>query len=134
MRVIVHNHLARDGLAERIAGAKALYLRPGTEGERQAAAAALKRMGVDLPKLEAEQAQRAEPSQPKPAYGRVRKKYEVILQYTYRDQTMYTHPFIVEAFDDIAAEGFARLNAKANWRRAIGGRAPEFRAYSTKRV
>jgi hypothetical protein len=36
-----------DGLAERIAGARALYERPGTPGEKQAALAALKRMGVD---------------------------------------------------------------------------------------
>lgn len=49
-RVVIHNHLPtrdNDGLAERIAGAKALYERPGTPGEKAAALAALKRMGVD---------------------------------------------------------------------------------------
>jgi hypothetical protein len=36
-----------DGLAERIAGARALYARPGTPGEKAAALEALRRMGID---------------------------------------------------------------------------------------
>jgi hypothetical protein len=47
---MIHNHIAardNDGLAERIAGARALYERPGTPGEKAAAEAALRRMGVD---------------------------------------------------------------------------------------
>jgi hypothetical protein len=133
-RIIVHNHLPvrdNDGLAERIAGAKALYERPGTPGEKAAAEAALRRMGVDPASFTQS---KTAPIFSRANYSTVRKKYEVVLQYVHGDRTLYTDPFVTEASDEITAERLAREHAKWTWRNHFGGRVPEFRAYSTKRV
>lgn len=141
MRIIVHNYItsdgAADGLAERIAGAKALYLRPGTPGEREAAAAALRRMGIDPTTLATAGPSNSQPSQ-RPSRAGPR-KYEVVLQYTWTNkhgvtQTQYTPKFVTEASDEIEAEAKARADMMYTWRKTVGGRPPEFRAYSTKRV
>jgi hypothetical protein len=151
-RVVIHNHIPardNDGLAERIAGAKALYERPGTPGEKAAAEAALRRMGVDPSKFDTPRAEppkpryeapKSKPAEPrKSSYSSTRKMYEVILEYTTTNKygetkTIHTPPFTTEASDEVTAEAKAREHAKWTWRTVVGGKAPEFKRYSTKRV
>lgn len=132
--------LVVDGLAERIAGARALYNRPGTPGEKEAAAAALRRMGIDpntLGSSASPEPARSAPPKPRPTSSQ--RTYRVILQYVWTNKmgvtkTMETSPFVTEARDRIEAESKARADAMYSWRMTVGGRPPEFRAYSTTRV
>jgi hypothetical protein len=118
-----------DGLAERIAGAKALYERPGTPGEKAAAEAALRRMGIDPSTLGARSATR-----PQSQYSSVRVRYEVILQYTLGNRTLQTPAIVTEAPDEATAERKAREQVNWFWRSKYGGKPPDFRSYSTRRV
>ena len=100
---------------------KALYDRPGTPGEKQAALAALKRMG-HTPK---------EPTQPRSTGP---KKFRVTLKYTHNNKDLHFGPHETEASDGIDAEHKIRQMAKDHWKMTVGGSAPEFKAHSTERI
>ncbi len=107
-----------------VAKVKALYDRPGTSGEKAAAAAALHRMGhghyvkSDHP-FNATQAKRTGP-----------KKYKVTMKHEKEGKTHYHGPFHVHADDEMHAESKVRESLKKNWK----GRKPEFHAHTTERV
>lgn len=135
--------LVGDGPEERIKGAWALYNRPGTPGEKEAAAAALRRMGVDPTTIGTQTSS----SQPRPAPSRPqaqKKKYEVILSYEWitrtgknkgKVNTATTPQRIVYATDEIDAERIVREMFRSSRFGAVSGeRTPEFKHWSTKRV
>lgn len=136
--------LSLDGPAERIAGAWALYNRPGTPGEKQAAAEALRRMGID-PAKSAPPQQQAPPrssSSARPSAPQ-KKKYEVVLSYEWtvksgknkgKVNTATTPQRVVYATDEIDAERIVREMFRAGRFGADGGKTPEFRHWTTKRV
>lgn len=93
----------------------ALYThnRPGTPGEKAAAAAALRRMGIDP---EARNPSRPEPrpepprQKPQPAAGP--KRFRVTLRYEWKGRTLYWGPEEIEARDEIDAEAKLRKRAQ----------------------
>lgn len=122
----VNAYCARnDATPEQIEKVRRLYERPGTPGEKAAAAAALRRFGVDPT---------AEVTKSKNKSGS--KWYRVTLQHEYNGETTYS-TLNVEADDEIEAEMKARGTLKKNWKSmgkmgGVSGKTPEFRAYSTK--
>jgi hypothetical protein len=99
---------------------RALYDRPGTPGEKEAAGVALRRLGLHPDQ------------QRKPTLGP--KKYSVMLKYTFNNKELHIGPHETEASDEIDAEHKAREHAKDTWRMTVGGRAPEFRLHTTTRI
>jgi hypothetical protein len=105
---------------------KALYDRPGTPGEKVAAAEALRRMGYDPDHMSASGSQpksKAEPRSTGP------KKYRVIVELA--SDMNVTFEQTVEASDEIDAEAKVRAMWKAQWK---VGRFPQTRVRRTTRV
>jgi hypothetical protein len=125
---------ADDATPEQIAKVRALYERPGTEGERQAAAAALTRYGVDPDSFTKPSSSQEQPRrQQTPPRQTGPKRYHVVLQYTWNGKELHDSAD-VEATDEIDAERKVRENLKWSWSRTVGGRPPEFRHYKTTRI
>jgi hypothetical protein len=125
---------ADDATPEQIAKVRALYERPGTEGERQAAAAALRRYGVDPDSFTKPSSSQEPPRrQQTPPRRTGPKRYHVVLQYTWNGKELHDSAD-VEATDEIDAESKVRENLKWSWSRTVGGRPPEFRHYKTTRI
>jgi|HubBroStandDraft_4_1064222.scaffolds.fasta_scaffold425197_2 hypothetical protein len=125
---------ADDATPEQIAKVRALYERPGTEGERQAAAAGLRRYGVD-PDSFAKPSSSQEPPrrQQTPPRQTGPKRYHVVLQYTWNNKTLYDSKD-VGATDEIDAERKVREHLAWSWKLTVGGKPPEFRHYKTTRI
>jgi hypothetical protein len=89
-------------LDDKIARVRALYDRPGTAGEKQAAYEALRRLGVDPASIprQPEQPRRPAPAGPK--------RFRVTLKYEVNGKVMYFGPETVEASDSVDAEGKVR--------------------------
>jgi len=98
---------------------KALYDRPGTPGEKAAAAAALRRMGYDPDNMS------AFGSQPKPKnIGPKRYSVEVVFTINYGGSDVITKEyFTCEAIDEIDAETQARKEYKQKKYKNVSVRA-----------
>jgi hypothetical protein len=130
---------AEDASPETIQRVWNLWARPGTEGEKAAAAAAMRRLGVDpeqYSRTNARPASSQEPPQRQqtPPHQTGPKRYDVTLQYVWNGKTMQTPTMSVEAGDEIEAEAKARQEAKNTWKLTVGGKALEFRHYKTTRI
>jgi hypothetical protein len=109
--------LLLDATPEQIQKVMNLYNRPGTPGEKQAAEAALRRMGVDLPRERAAA-----------AYASRSKKYEVEVNFAQGGRWTWEG----EAFDELDAERQAREYLKKYFKK--GAKIPQYQMQRARRI